>query len=159
MSVRIPETGTLRTVLGLLLMALMLAPALALTGQASGQELSGPGIVVMDNIEGSMGAVTFDHNMHTMMAEGCATCHHNHGSDNGRCAACHDIGIEKFRDSVKDSFMACNNCHDGIDPDSPEMPSLKVALHDTCLSCHRGMGNIGMSPRGCTEQCHAGQVR
>lgn len=117
---------------------------------------SGPGMVEMDYIEGDLGIVMFNHEMHTMMSDGCADCHHNHGSDNNRCSDCHEIGAEQFKSSLKDSFMACANCHGDIDPDSPEMPSLKAALHNTCFKCHLGMGNIGRSPAGCTEQCHAG---
>ena len=159
MSGNAPEVRVRKAVLSVLFFLLLLAPLAFMAGLASGQGPSGPGVVVMDDIEGSMGAVTFDHEAHTFMAEGCASCHHNHGSDNGRCAGCHEIGAELFKSSVRDSFMACGNCHGGIDPDFPEMPSLKVALHNTCLSCHRGMGNIGRSPKGCTEQCHVGPVR
>jgi hypothetical protein len=150
-----PDKRVRKTVLGFLVLAVVLVTVVIINGQvAAGPGTTGPGVVVMDNIEGSMGAVTFDHDAHTFMAEGCASCHHNHGSDNGRCADCHEIGAEQFKISVRHSFLACGNCHGGIDPDSPGMPSLKVALHNTCLSCHRDMGNIGKSPLGCTEQCH-----
>ena len=110
------------------------------------------GAMVSKNGREKLGAAE----MHTMMSEGCADCHHTHGKDNSRCAGCHEIGADQFKHSLKDSFMACVNCHGDIDPDSPEMPSLKVALHNTCFRCHLGMGNIGKSPEGCTEQCHTG---
>lgn len=123
---------------------------------AMGQEAqaSAPGLVILDAIDGPYGAVNFDHEMHTAMAEGCADCHHNHGSDNTRCSGCHEIGAEQFKGSVHSGFMACNNCHGEIDADEPGMPSLKVALHTTCFGCHKEMGSLGKSPAGCTEQCH-----
>lgn len=151
-----PGIRTRKTAVSVLLLVIAVASVALLAGIASGQGGKGPALVVMDNIEGRFGSVTFDHEAHTYMAEGCASCHHTHGSDNARCSNCHDIGAEDFRSSVKGGFMACANCHGGIDPDSPEMPPLKAALHNTCFKCHLGMGNIGRSPAGCTEQCHAG---
>jgi hypothetical protein len=34
-------------------------------------------------------------------------------------------------------------------------PGLKIALHRTCFQCHKGMGDIGTDPKGCTQICHA----
>jgi len=162
MSSKTPEFMVRKPVLCALLF-LLLAPPAFMSGQgvaqgAGGPENRGPGVVVLDNVEGSLGPVTFDHGTHTFMAESCAVCHHNHGSDNSRCSGCHDIGVEEFRRTAKESFLGCSNCHGSIDPDNPAMPSLKVALHTKCLACHRGMGNIGRSPSGCTEQCHVSQA-
>jgi len=150
----VSDTTVRKTVLSAVFLMLVLAPLAVLASRASGKGASAPGVVVMDNIEGRLGSVTFDHEAHTYMADSCASCHHNHGSENSRCSGCHEIGAEDFKHSVRDSFMACNNCHGGINPDYPGIPSLKVALHNTCFACHRGMGNIGKSPEGCTEQCH-----
>lgn len=139
------------------LICLLLSASLVMwAGVAGGEEAgpTGPGVVVMDNAEGDMGAVTFDHEAHTFMAEACVQCHHNHGADNTRCMECHDLKPEQFKHSVKSSFMACYNCHGGIDPDYPGVPPLKVALHTKCFGCHRDMGNIGKTPKGCTELCH-----
>jgi len=152
MRAKAPGTRLRKLVLGALLWLFIVIPAAFWAGMATGAQ--GPGVVVMDNVEGSLGKVTFDHETHTQMADGCASCHHTHGADNTRCSGCHGIGPDEFKRTVKDSFLACHNCHGGIDPDNPGMPSLKVALHNTCLACHRDMGDIGKSPTGCTQQCH-----
>lgn len=135
-------------------LGILLALAAVFAASAAIASYTGPAMVEMDYIEGDLPPVMFDHQMHTMMAEGCVDCHHNHGQDNSRCSGCHDIGAGQFKSSVKDSFMGCQNCHGGIEPEYPDVPSLKTALHNTCFKCHRDMGSIGSSPRGCAEQCH-----
>ena len=153
MTLKAPGTGARKTVLAVVLWLFVIMPVAFFAGLATGGQA--PGVVVMDSIEGSLGQVTFDHEAHTFMADGCASCHHTHGADNSRCSGCHAIGADEFKRTAKDSFLACYNCHGGIDPDNPGMPSLQVALHNTCFACHRGMGDIGKSPLGCTQQCHA----
>lgn len=123
------------------------------TAMAFGIEM--PGVITIDSLQDKYESVVFDHGMHTFIAEGCAQCHHEHGSDNARCSSCHSIGIEDFKDSAVHSFMACSNCHAGFDPEFPGMPGLKVAYHSQCFQCHRGMEGIGQGPEGCTQQCHA----
>jgi predicted CXXCH cytochrome family protein len=51
--------------------------------------------------------------------------------------------------------MACKSCHSSYDPANPNMPGLKTAYHSQCFQCHRGMGNVGIDPKGCTVMCHA----
>jgi hypothetical protein len=116
-----------------------------------------PGTVVLDSLVELYGPVTFDHSMHTQIAESCVVCHHQHPvSDTAACTQCHSIDSKQYRDSVVSTFLSCSSCHDEPDTLNPDMPGLKVAYHRTCMECHRGMGNIGKSPKGCTEQCHAG---
>ena len=125
---------------------------LILAAMASGIEV--PDAVLLDSLQDKYEAVNFDHSMHTFIAADCAKCHHEHGSDNARCSSCHSIDSEKFKGSAVQSFMACSICHGDADPETPGMPGLKVAYHNQCFSCHRGMKSIGNGPEGCTQQCH-----
>lgn len=144
-------------VLTALTVLLASAAALLICDAAFGQSggVPQPGMVVMDSIKDRFGAVSFDHQMHTFIAKGCSDCHHEHGSDNSRCSSCHALDSAKFKGAVVSSFLSCRICHNEADKENPGMPGLKVALHNTCFQCHRGMGNIGKGPDGCTEQCHA----
>jgi hypothetical protein len=114
----------------------------------------------LDSISDKYQAVRFNHTRHIDLAGNCGTCHHEHG-DNGSlpCKNCHSLSKTIFKNSVVNGFMACRNCHGTINPDSPSVPSLKVAYHRVCFQCHRGMGEIGMSPKGCTNMCHAEKVK
>jgi hypothetical protein len=136
-------------------LALALALVLALAGQARSGESGPTGVVVMDSLADRFSPVEFDHGMHTGLAESCGQCHHTHGSDNGRCADCHTLDANAFRQSATGVFMACGACHaEALEPEAPEMPSLQVALHGTCYGCHREMGMVEPGPEGCTSQCH-----
>jgi hypothetical protein len=101
--------------------------------------------------------VTFDHAKHaTRYADGCGRCHHQHAAnDKNPCKRCHSIDAAQFKASVKRNFSKCSNCHGDYDAATPEMPSLKVAYHETCFTCHRANGDVGESPRNCQELCHA----
>ena len=115
-----------------------------------------PGIVKLNSLHGIYAAVNFDHQKHALIAGECSKCHHEHEDSKAlTCKNCHSISPSAFRDSVVNSFMACKNCHGAYVPANPEMPGLKVAYHRTCFECHRGMGNIGIDPKGCTQMCHA----
>lgn len=115
-----------------------------------------PSIVKLNSLPGVYTAVTFDHQKHSLMAGECSKCHHEHkDSKSLTCKNCHAISPAAFKDSVVNSFIACKNCHSAYNPANPEMPGLKVAYHRTCFECHRGMGNIGLDPKGCTQMCHA----
>lgn len=145
-----------------LLLALVLAVAVALTlGAAAlaGQvtlEGEQPDVITIDALADLYGPVQFGHSMHTFIAGECQTCHHQHGNTPKReCTGCHDIDLEDFRRVNVDSFIACRACHAVVgDPDNPGMPSLKVAYHRKCFSCHDGMAGIGTTPEGCTKTCH-----
>jgi hypothetical protein len=140
--------------LAVLSFCLLMPMVMALGTNAADSGEGMPGVVSLDSLQGKYGAVRFDHALHTQMSEGCAQCHHTHGSDNSRCKDCHSIGIDDFRGTVVRSFMACGTCHGEFDKESPGMPGLKVAYHSQCFGCHIGMGNVGNGPKGCTEQCH-----
>jgi hypothetical protein len=112
-----------------------------------------PGLVVLDSIEKAYGPVKFDHAMHTFIAGSCGECHHQHGTDL-TCKNCHSIDSSVFKKTVDSSFLPCNTCHGEFNSDMPGMPGLKVAYHAQCFKCHKGMGNVGIDPKGCTEQCH-----
>jgi len=121
---------------------------------SSGSNL--PGVRTLGSISKMYTAVKFDHPKHVMIAGSCAACHHQHQDGKKlNCKECHDIGPATFKNSVKSNFLACSTCHGEYDPSNPSVPGLKVAYHKSCFQCHRGMGNIGASPKGCAELCHA----
>lgn len=138
--------------------AICLALALSLhAGSAAGTSpgTSMPGVSVLDSLVDKYEAVRFDHAMHTNFAEGCGSCHHQHGSGGDSCKTCHALESGVFKNAVVTSFLACKSCHGQLNPKAPEIPSLKVAYHQQCFGCHGTMGRIGLDPKGCTEQCHA----
>lgn len=118
-----------------------------------------PKVVVLDSISTHYEPVIFDHETHVMIAGGegnCSECHHQHPAIGTQlCNDCHSIDSAEYRRSVVHSFLSCQSCHGTYDVSNPAMPGLKVAYHGTCFKCHKGMGNIGIDPKGCTEMCHA----
>jgi hypothetical protein len=136
----------------LLLLTIVWHPA-----PAADPEPSGPGVLQLDQLEGSYGPVTFDHAKHaTRYADGCGDCHHQHRANDGNpCKRCHSIDAAQFKASVTRNFSRCGRCHGDYDPQTPEVPDLKVAYHEVCFSCHRTTGDVGTSPQNCEELCHA----
>jgi len=132
------------SILSILLMAFLYATVTADSG-----------LVTLDSLKDKYEAVQFDHSKHTGLAADCGTCHHEHGGNRSTCTDCHSLDKAVFQNAVTRSFTACKNCHDAISPDNPGMPGLKAAYHRVCFECHRGMGNVGTDPAGCTEMCHA----
>jgi hypothetical protein len=127
-----------------------------LTGAYLSSAASAPGIRVLDSLQNTYTPVKFDHAKHVSLADSCSTCHHEHAVADGLpCKQCHALTPQNFKNSVKHSFMACKSCHTIADRDNPAMPGLKTAYHKQCFKCHRGMGDIGTDPKGCTEICHA----
>lgn len=135
--------------------AMLLLPALALPAPPL-DDPGGPDRIVLGALEDVYGPVTFNHRRHaTRFAEACGDCHHQHrGLEKNPCKKCHALDSMQFRDSVKRNFGACGNCHGDYDRESPEMPSLKVAYHQVCFSCHRETGDVGDTPAGCEQLCH-----
>lgn len=83
--------------------------------------LSGPDVVILDELENAYLPVPFDHRGHARMAEmagGCVTCHH--------------YTPEGWR------HPACKTCHDPKSAGTDiRKPGLKGAYHQQCLNCHR----------------------
>jgi predicted CXXCH cytochrome family protein len=138
-------------IVGLLVVSACIFFVASTSGSTSKAKM--PGLTVLDSIEKMYGPVKFDHEIHTLMAGSCGECHHQHGTDLG-CKNCHSLDSSAFKKTVENSFLPCKSCHGEINSDMPGMPSLKVAYHAQCFGCHRGMGNVGLDPKGCTEQCH-----
>jgi hypothetical protein len=114
-----------------------------------------PTTATLDSLSDKYNPVIFDHAKHTALAGNCGTCHHEHGDFGALpCKECHALDPSVFRNSVVNNFMACKNCHGSYDPSNPRMPGLKTAYHQQCFKCHRGMGDVGISPAGCTTMCH-----
>ena len=122
----------------------------------AGSPLKGPDMVTLDSLKDKYEAVFFTHERHTALAGNCGTCHHEHGNNGSLpCKNCHSLDAMAFKNSVTHSFTACKSCHSAYVPENPKMPGLKTAYHSQCFQCHRGMGNVGKDPKGCTELCHA----
>ncbi|MBI4685452.1 MAG: cytochrome c3 family protein [Nitrospirae bacterium] len=114
-----------------------------------------PGTIVIKYIENRFGPVTFNHTMHTSLAESCGICHHQHNDKiRSGCKDCHSLNADQFKASVKNGFLPCSGCHTDYSPEMPEMPGLKVAFHKKCFQCHVGIGELGSSPGGCVKTCH-----
>ncbi|MGD1076116.1 MAG: cytochrome c3 family protein [Thermodesulfovibrionales bacterium] len=126
------------------------------TALFAGNTGGNPEFITLDSLADKYEPVIFTHAKHASLAGNCGSCHHQHG-DSGTlpCKGCHSLTPSDFKKSVTQSFMACKNCHAGNDRTNPAVPGLKVAYHETCFQCHKGMGNIGLDPKGCTEICHA----
>lgn len=115
-----------------------------------------PDIVKLDSLVNEYEPVVFNHATHTFIAGDCGKCHHQHGNSGALpCKDCHSVAPSNFKNSVVNNFMACKNCHGTYNPSVPRMPGLKVAYHQICFQCHRGMGNVGTDPKGCAMMCHA----
>ncbi|HEX9021497.1 MAG TPA: cytochrome c3 family protein [Nitrospirota bacterium] len=133
-------------------------PAIAEEGSpspAAARGRKGPGLVKLDTLADIYRPVLFNHEKHTAIAGDCGICHHQHGKNASLpCHECHSLKASAFKSSATGSFMACKNCHGALDPAVPQMPGLKVAYHRQCFQCHRGMNDVGVSPKGCTQTCH-----
>lgn len=139
------------------LTSLLVLAALTISMSASGSGASSSGDIglrTLDSIVDKYGPVKFDHTLHTNIAENCWQCHHEHSKTAASCRDCHAIKPEDFKRALNATFMPCRNCHTDYDPSVPNMPGLKAAYHRQCLQCHRGMNNVGVEPKGCTNQCH-----
>jgi hypothetical protein len=121
----------------------------------SAGEMRQPGVRVLGSISDKYAPVTFDHPKHVSIAGKCDACHHHGNGNTSTCKECHALSPEVFKKSVVNSFMPCTNCHGAFDRDNAAMPGLKVAYHKKCFECHKGMGDLGKGPEGCTEVCHA----
>jgi len=114
-----------------------------------------PGTIVIDHIQKQYSPVTFDHAMHAGLAENCGKCHHQHSEKMiSVCKECHALNADAFKSSAKEGFLPCSGCHSDYSADAPGMPGLKVAFHKKCFECHVGIGELGSSPRGCSQTCH-----
>jgi len=80
----------------------------------------GPEIVVIDQLAGLYGSVTFAHRLHAEMSNmtgGCTNCHH-YSENTGK-------------------IPACGECHDAeTNQVNLRQPSLKGAYHRQCINCH-----------------------
>jgi hypothetical protein len=123
--------------------------ALPVVSLAAANVAKSPEMVTLGTLAKSYPPVVFTHAKHAGMAANCGACHHHHTNSN--CKDCHSLNAS----AVSSNFPACKNCHAGRDRSSPGMPGLEVAYHRTCFECHRGMGNLGVDPKGCNEVCHA----
>jgi len=118
-----------------------------------------PGVCMLSSISDMYELVTFDHAQHVSIAGKCDACHHHGNGAASTCQQCHNLNPSVFKNSVVQNFLPCSSCHSAPDPGKPTMPSLKVAYHKTCFECHRGMSDVGLEPKGCTELCHAKKVK
>jgi hypothetical protein len=148
-------------VLGLCLCLVFASHLIAEEGQkpAASPPTQPPGVRVLKANSSTYSPVKFDHQKHAAIAGNCAACHHHGSGDTASCKGCHRVSPSVFTSSVVQNFMPCSNCHAGNDRENPAMPGLKVAYHKKCFECHRGMGNIGLDPKGCTAICHTKRIQ
>jgi Class III cytochrome C family len=145
-------------VLGLCLAILFALPLFSgedLGHAASSTEPRLPGVRVLGGLSDKYEPVRFDHEKHVSLAGKCDACHHHANGAASSCRECHNLGPSVFKNSVVRNFMPCSGCHGALDPGNPAMPGLKVAYHEKCFACHRGMNDVGIDPKGCAELCHA----
>ncbi len=116
---------------------------------AAGNVAKSPDTITLGSIAKAYPPVVFSHGKHASIAGNCGACHHHH--NNANCKDCHALNAS----AVSSNFPACRNCHAMRDRGAPGMPGLEVAYHRACFACHRGMGNLGVEPKGCNEVCHA----
>jgi hypothetical protein len=148
------EEGVMKKRLIILLILVIAVPIL--TFKVYSEESANlPTVRILSSISNIYEPVKFDHSIHTMYAGNCMTCHHEHPNNANQCKQCHNIDESLFKKTAVGHFIACSSCHAEPDPSNPAMPGLKVAYHRKCFQCHRGMGKIGIDPKGCTELCHA----
>ena len=122
----------------------------------AGSSAKNPEVVKLESLSDKYQSVTFDHTKHAALAGDCGMCHHEHGNNSKLpCKECHAVAPSVFKTSVTKSFQPCKSCHSAYNPAMPQLPGLKAAYHNACFQCHRGMGNVGTDPKGCTEICHA----
>ncbi|GAB4296231.1 MAG: hypothetical protein Kow0098_19230 [Ignavibacteriaceae bacterium] len=80
----------------------------------------GPDVVVMNELEGEYGPVSFTHRVHAEMSGmsgGCRSCHHY---------------------NTLGPILNCNQCHSvNRKRDNIDLPDLKGAYHRQCMNCHR----------------------
>ncbi len=113
----------------------------------------------------------FAHRAHDVSTRGdCAPCHHRHARQEGdrrgveladlhreleverggACATCHG-------DLADHPPQACSRCHGRpLEPDDPQRPGLKAALHRQCMGCHARQRG-GLAPLDC-RGCHRPHV-
>lgn len=139
-------------------LAALLTLFCGLTGHADVQSQP-PEERVLGSLSRLYEPVTFPHAMHTEVAESCSTCHHQHGHIAGvpACRRCHQLPPEAFKNSLNMASMSsCRNCHaDAINVEAPGVPTLQVAYHLQCLSCHEEADELKGHPENCTSVCHA----
>ena len=126
---------------------------------ASGPVLGAmPEIVEMKTLSDMYEGVVFDHDLHTMITDGCAVCHHHTTGTpvvDSYCARCH-------ADDGPLDTVSCKGCHsyeavtaermqrqEGSYRYHDDKPDLKGAYHLSCLGCHMDYG----APVGC-QDCH-----
>ncbi|MHB8834860.1 MAG: cytochrome c3 family protein [Candidatus Methylomirabilia bacterium] len=141
-----------------IMLAAILPLLCGLTGRA---EMQGqpPEERVLDSLSRLYEPVSFPHAMHVEIAESCSTCHHQHGHIAGvpACGNCHKLPPAAFKESLNMASMApCRKCHpDTINVEAPGTPTLQVAYHLQCLSCHEEADGLKGHPENCTAVCHA----
>ena len=148
---------------GAMLLLAMLIVAVPVWAGAAGDEK-----VLPETIEfpSSVGLVEFPHAAHVEEnGIDCITCHHETGAETLQiphpdyfddfwvdCTICHTGR------PASPSSHRCQTCH----PDHPtrtaiEMPSVKVAIHRSCWSCHK-QGTGAKASADC-DVCHQHQKR
>lgn len=95
-----------------------------------------PPEITIDVLSNKFGPVKFNHGKHAahaMMQKGCETCHH------------HNPG---------DKIVPCSQCHQpGTPTANSNKPTLKGALHQQCIGCHKTWDKSWQDRTDCSS-CH-----
>ncbi len=148
----------------LLFLGLVVAGLVAsVPGGAGEPEPEGGGPPDTVTFPSHVGEVTFPHAMHVEdLGIDCTDCHHpvtapkldtphpkTFESCSVRCDTCHG------RKDTEPADHRCTTCHTKtVDAAHDAIPSVKVALHETCFTCHE----VGTGPdaSGSCANCHSG---
>ena len=119
--------------------------------------ISVPDTIIMDSQSKLYKPFKFDHARHIILVKECSNCHHHTTGtldQDPNCVRCH-------RNSSETAVVSCKGCHKP-DPFSAaaikeknrkiyhlDKPSLKAAMHRSCIDCHEKM----KGPIGC-QDCH-----
>jgi hypothetical protein len=135
---------------GLMLLLLVAVPGIS-------RGISVPDTVMLHSESKLYEPFSFNHAKHIELTKECAFCHHHTTGtlvQDSNCLRCH-------RNSSETKVVSCKGCHQADpfsaaaikekDPKSyhQDKPSLKAAMHRSCIGCHEKM----KGPTGC-QDCH-----
>jgi hypothetical protein len=127
----------------------------------------------LNELEGLYGPVSFDHEAHAAIADGCRSCHHRRFGTLVSCGVCHTEYVERddFDHEPHEELDECLSCHrvanmaemrcsachkTAPDPERLHVIGLKGAFHQQCMGCHREAA-LNISCTACHERVAPGR--
>ncbi|MDD2851373.1 MAG: cytochrome c3 family protein [Desulfuromonadaceae bacterium] len=136
----------------------MMATVLLATVPGTGRGITIPDTVTLHSQSKLYEPFVFPHAKHILIVKECSNCHHHTTGtlvQDPNCIRCH-------RNSSETAVVSCKGCHlpDAFTATAikeknkkiyhRDMPSLKAAMHQSCIDCHNKMKQ---GPVGC-QDCH-----